>query len=238
MGADLSIVIPAFNEEDRLERSLPLVRRYCRRAWPSHEVIVVDDGSTDGTSEVVSRLAGEWKNLGLRVLERNRGKGYATRTGVLAARGEWILCTDADLSMPIEQVERFLARGGEHPVVIGSRVIPGALALRPPPLHRTVMGRVFNWMVRALVGGNHLDTQCGFKLFRRDAARAIFSRLEVEGFAFDVEVLYLADLLGYTVCEVPVSWQDQDHSTMRLFSDPPRMFLDILKIRLRHLRRG
>jgi dolichyl-phosphate beta-glucosyltransferase len=229
----LSIVIPAYNEEERIGRSLERVREYCRRAQPAHEVIVVDDGSRDGTAAVVLQCAKKWDRLKLMTLE-HRGKGHATKMGVLASSGEWILCSDADLSTPVEQVENMLAAGKQHAIVIGSRSVNGASVTQPPPFHRKVMGRVFNWIVKALAVRGFQDTQCGFKLYRRDAARDIFNRITLDGFAFDVETLYLAGKLGYSVAEVPVSWRNDERTKVRLLSDPPRMFLDVMKIRWRH----
>ena len=229
----LSVVIPAYNEEERIGESLERIKEYCARDQKSHEVIVADDGSLDGTSATVLQHAKRWKELKLMTLE-HRGKGHATRMGVLASSGEWILCSDADLSTPIEQVEKLLAAGKQHPIVIGSRSISGASVTQPPPFHRKVMGRVFNWIVKALAVRGYQDTQCGFKLFRRDAARDIFSRLTLDGFAFDVETLYLAGKLGYSVAEMPVSWRNDERTKVKLLSDPPRMFLDVMKIRWRH----
>jgi dolichyl-phosphate beta-glucosyltransferase len=229
----LSIVIPAYNEEQRIGESLRSIKEYCRKARPACEVIVVDDGSQDGTSATVLQHAKKWKQLKLMTLE-HRGKGHATKMGVLASSGEWILCSDADLSTPVEQVENLLAAGAQHAIVIGSRSISGASVTQPPPFHRKVMGRVFNWIVKALAVRGFQDTQCGFKLYRRDAARDIFSRVTLDGFAFDVETLYLAGKLGYSVAEVPVSWRNDERTKVKLLSDPPRMFFDVMKIRWRH----
>jgi len=229
----LSIVIPAYNEEQRIGKSLQRIKEYCRRSQPACEVIVADDGSRDGTPSVVLNHAKQWKELKLMALE-HRGKGHATKMGVLASSGEWILCSDADLSTPVEQVENLLAAGERHAIVIGSRSVSGASVTQPPPFHRKVMGRVFNWIVKALAVRGFQDTQCGFKLYRRDAARDIFNRITLDGFAFDVETLYLAGKLGYRVAEVPVSWRNDERTKVKLLSDPPRMFLDVMKIRWRH----
>lgn len=229
----LSIVIPSYNEEERIGESLQRIKEYCQRAQPAHEVIVVDDGSQDGTSATVLQHAKRWRELKLMTLE-HRGKGHATKMGVLASSGEWILCSDADLSTPIEQVEKLLAEGKDHSIIIGSRSISGASVTQPPPFHRKVMGRMFNWIVKALAVRGFQDTQCGFKLYRRDAARDIFSRITLDGFAFDVETLYLAGKLGYKVAEVPVSWRNDERTKVKLLSDPPKMFFDVMKIRWRH----
>jgi dolichyl-phosphate beta-glucosyltransferase len=229
----LSVVIPAYNEEERIGESLRRIKEYCQKARPAHEVIVVDDGSQDGTPSVVLNHAKQWKELKLMTLE-HRGKGHATKMGVLASSGEWILCSDADLSTPIEQVENMLAAGAQHAIVIGSRSISGASVTQPPPFHRKVMGRVFNWIVKALAVRGFQDTQCGFKLYRRDAARDIFSRITLDGFAFDVETLYLAGKLGYSVAEVPVSWRNDERTKVKLLYDPPKMLFDVMKIRWRH----
>jgi dolichyl-phosphate beta-glucosyltransferase len=229
----LSIVIPAYNEEERIGESLRRIREYCRRARPDYEVIVVDDGSRDGTGAVVLNHAKQWKELKLMTLE-HRGKGHATKMGVLASSGQWILCSDADLSTPVEMVEKLLAEGKDHSIVIGSRSIGGAAVTQPPPFHRKVMGRVFNWIVKALAVRGYQDTQCGFKLFKREAALDIFGRITLDGFAFDVEMLYLAGKLGYQVAEVPVSWSNDERTKVKLLYDPPRMFLDVMKIRWRH----
>jgi dolichyl-phosphate beta-glucosyltransferase len=229
----LSIVIPAYNEEERIGESLRRIKEYCQKARPAHEVIVVDDGSQDGTSSVVLNHAKKWKKLKLMTLE-HRGKGHATKMGVLASSGQWILCSDADLSTPVEQVEKLLAEGKDHPVVIGSRSIKGASVTQPPPFHRKVMGRMFNWIVKALAVRGYQDTQCGFKLFKREAAMDIFGRITLDGFAFDVEMLYLAGKLGYQVAEVPVSWRNDERTKVKLLSDPPQMFFDLMRIRWRH----
>jgi dolichyl-phosphate beta-glucosyltransferase len=228
-----SVVIPAYNEEQRIGESLERIREYCLRARPSHEVIVVDDGSRDGTAAVVLDHAKKWSRLKLMTFP-HRGKGHATKMGILASQGEWILCTDADLSTPIDQVENLLAAGEQHPIVIGSRSVSGASVTNPPPFHRKVMGRVFNLIVKALAVRGFEDTQCGFKLYRRDAAQNIFERVTLDGFAFDVETLYLAGRLGYPVAEVPVSWSNDKRTKVKLYYDPPRMFFDVLKIRWRH----
>jgi dolichyl-phosphate beta-glucosyltransferase len=230
----LTLVIPAYNEERRLEESLARVRAWLDAHQPRAEVLVVDDGSRDGTAALVERLALGWPAVRLLRLGRNQGKGAATRRGVLEARGEWILCSDADLSTPIEETARLLAAGERAPVVIGSRSIAGANITRRQPLHRVAMGRAFNLAVRTVTPGHHADTQCGFKLYRHDAARDIFSRLTVDGFAFDAEVLYLAHALGYPVAEVAVTWHNDERSSVDIWRDPARMLLDIARVRWRH----
>ncbi len=197
-------------------------------------MIVVDDGSTDDTAAVVRSHASDWPQLRLLQLDRNRGKGAATRRGVLEARGDWVLTSDADLSTPLPEVERLLVAGADAPVVIGSRSIAGANITRRQPLYRVAMGRSFNRATRMVTPGSHNDTQCGFKLYRRDAGRDLFERLTVEGFAFDVEVLYLAHKLDYPVAEVAVTWHNDERSSVNVWLDPARMFVDIFRIRRRH----
>jgi dolichyl-phosphate beta-glucosyltransferase len=231
---ELSVVIPAFDERERIGASLDSMRGWLEERHPSHEVLVVDDGSRDETAAIVARAAERWPRLQLLRLDANRGKGAATQRGVLQARGAWVLCSDADLSTPIEEADRLLEAGRRADVVIGSRSIEGADITRRQPLHRVLMGRVFNIATRAVTPGHHADTQCGFKLFRRDPARDVFSRLTIEGFAFDVEVLYLAHRLGYRVAEVPVTWHNDERSSVRIWRDPAKMFVDIFQIRRRH----
>lgn len=235
---ELSVVIPAFNEARRIGPSLDRARAWLDVRHPGTEVIVVDDGSRDDTAAVVEARADAWPGLRLLRLDRNQGKGAATRRGVLEASGAWILCSDADLSTPIDEAERLLAAGARAPVVIGSRSIAGANITRRQPLHRVAMGRAFNFAVRCATPGGHADTQCGFKLYRRDAARDLFGRLTVTGFAFDVEVLTLAHALGYPVAEVPVTWHNDERSSVDVWRDPARMLRDIVRIRLKHRRTG
>ncbi|MFH1469063.1 MAG: dolichyl-phosphate beta-glucosyltransferase [Pseudomonadota bacterium] len=232
----LSLVFPAFDEARRIGDSLAKARAWLDVHSPHAEVLVVDDGSRDGTAALVEGLAQGWPALRLIRLGRNQGKGAATRRGVLEARGAWILCSDADLSTPIEETARLLAAGERAPVVIGSRSIDGANITRRQPLHRVAMGRAFNLAVRAVTPGRHADTQCGFKLYRHDAAQDLFSRLTVAGFAFDAEVLFLAHALGYPVAEVPVTWHNDERSSVNVWRDPARMLVDIAKVRWRHRR--
>ena len=204
---ELSLVIPAYNEEKRLPVSLARIADWLGSRTPaiSAEVLVVDDGSSDRTAAVAEKTAGGL-GLAFRVirLPENRGKGAAVRAGALEAKGAHVLVTDADLSTPIEEVDKLLAAGA--PVAIGSRGVDATLVKQRQSLFRVASGRLFNLLVRVLAVSGIRDTQCGFKLFRADAAREVFSRAVVDRFAFDVEALLLARRLGFAIKEVPVLW--------------------------------
>jgi len=224
----ISVVIPAYNEADRLEATLQAVDIWLRQYGAQAEVIVVDDGSSDATGELAQRWQGG--ELPLRVLrhERNRGKGAAVRTGVLAARGELILVTDADLSTPIEEAAKLLALIDGRDVVIGSRAAPGADLRVPQGWLRQLLGKSFNRILRIAGMTTYRDTQCGFKLWRSGAAHAVFSSSRIDGFAFDVEVLLLAQRGGYHLAEVGVEWRNSPQSRVRMVSDSVKMFLAVL----------
>lgn len=233
----LSVVIPAYNETARLEPTLRRVIDYCRAHCPDFEILVVDDGSTDGTPDLVERIAAAERGVKLIALGANRGKGAAVRSGMLAARGREVLFSDADLATPIEELDKLRQRLADGcDIAIGSRAAPGAdIRVRQHPM-RELMGRTFNLMVRVAALGGIRDTQCGFKLFRRDAARDLFGRARLDGFAFDVEVLWLARG-RYQVAEVPVVWSHVDDSKVSPGGDAARMFVDLLRIRWLHRRR-
>jgi dolichyl-phosphate beta-glucosyltransferase len=228
----LSIVIPAYNEEARLGPTLERIEAWRRTRREAIEVIVSDDGSKDRTREIAA--AG-----GARVVGHapNRGKGAAVREGMLAAIGDRVLMCDADLATPIEEVDKLgaeLDRGKD--IAIGSRAIDRDLIeTRQHPM-RELMGRTFNGIVRLLVLGGIKDTQCGFKLFSRAAAQELFGRATVDGFAFDVEILWLARG-RYEVAEVPVVWRHVEESKVSPGADAMRMFVDVIKLRVRHGRR-
>src|SRR6266568_2532999 len=203
----LSVVIPAFNEAERLPRTLARVNAHLVGQGPPYEIVVVDDGSTDGTAESARAEGGP--ALTLLRYQPNRGKGYAVRRGMLAARGARRLMTDADLSTPIEELDRLCARMDEgHDVVVGSRALPASRIEVRQPWYRENMGRLFNLFVRALAVPGVRDTQCGFKLFSAAAARDVFSAARLDGFSFDVEALFLARRKGYRIAEVPVRWRN------------------------------
>ena len=228
MRRSISIVIPAYNEEKRLPSTLEKVNAYLRQAhWEFAEVLVVDDGSRDGTAAAAERA-------GVRVLRNpgNRGKGYTVRNGMLKAQGEWTLFTDADLSTPIGELEKLWnSAAREHAqVAFGSRALDRSLVGVHQPLFRESMGRVFNLLMRLETGLPFRDTQCGFKLFETNAAREIFKRQRLDGFGFDVEVLYIAAHLGYRVLEVPVRWNDAAGSTVSMWRGVAA-FLDPLTVR-------
>jgi dolichyl-phosphate beta-glucosyltransferase len=224
----ISIIIPAYNEEKRLPSTLQQVRDYLARSpWEFSELVVVDDGSRDGTAPVA-------RAAGARVLGNpgNRGKGFTVRHGMLEAKGEWILCTDADLSAPIEELDRLweAADRNQALVAIGSRALDRSLIGVHQPFFRERMGRVFNFTMRQLTGLPFQDTQCGFKLFQAAAAREIFGRQLLDGFGFDVEVLYIAQRLGYKSIEVPVKWNDMAGTKVSMWRGM-KAFLDPLKVR-------
>jgi len=242
----LSVVIPAYNEQERLPATLDKVMSYLTQQPYASELIVVDDGSADDTAGIVEKAAEQY--AGLRVIRNpHRGKGYAVRTGVLNATGKYILYSDADLSAPIEEVEKLLPYlRGRYQVAIGSREGVGA-ARYDEPYYRHLMGRVFNTFVKLVALPRFNDTQCGFKAFRRDVAHKLFRGLHLYGdnsgevrgamvTGFDVEVLYLALKWGYRVKEVPIRWYYSKGANVNPIKDSYRMLKDILKVRLNDLR--
>jgi dolichyl-phosphate beta-glucosyltransferase len=228
---DLSIVIPAYNEESRLPASLGTIAAYigARPSAPRIEVLVVDDGSADATGACAEE-AGRRHGLFLRVLRfpANRGKGAAVRAGCLEAAGDLVLVSDADFSTPIYEWEKLASANA--PVAIGSRALDESLVKERQSLGRVAMGKLFNRLVRLLLVPGIRDTQCGFKLFTREAAREIFSRAKVDHFAYDVEALLLARRLGYAIAEVPVLWFNSADSRVTLFGGA-EAYWDVLRIR-------
>jgi dolichyl-phosphate beta-glucosyltransferase len=237
----LSIVIPAYNEERRIVPSLERIREYLVAWGEPSEVIVVDDGSRDGTSKVVESEVPRYQESGipLRLLGdgTNRGKGATVRTGVLAASGYIVLFTDADLSAPIDEAPKLVEPilRGEAAVALGSRGLDYKLIGVHQPPARELAGRFFNVVMRLVTGLPFKDTQCGFKAFRRDAARDIFSRVRIDRFGFDVEALYLARKLGYETLEVGVVWNNVEGTTVSMVGGIAA-FADPLRVRLNDLR--
>jgi dolichyl-phosphate beta-glucosyltransferase len=233
---DLSVVIPAFNESLRLGPTLRRVAEYLQQSGLRYEVLVVDDGSTDDTAGVARQFASE----GVRVLrqEVNRGKGAVLKAGVLESRGREVLLCDADLSTPIEDIERLRPHLAEAEVVLGSRAVASSEIEQHQPFYREMMGRTFNFIIQ-LVGVRGLrDTQCGFKLLDGDVARQLFAELQIQRFAYDVELVWLARRHGYRVAEVGVRWKDSPSSKVNPLTDSLRMLLDVLSLRLRDWRQG
>jgi dolichyl-phosphate beta-glucosyltransferase len=227
-------VIPAYNEADRLEGSLSAIGDYLRGRFDAFELIVVDDGSEDRTPAIVESYARGHAGVRLVSYQPNRGKGHAVRAGILQARGELVLFSDADLATPIEEIEGLLARlHAGSDVAIGSRAVPGTSLVVRQPWYRELAGRCFNLLAQRVTPGIR-DTQCGFKLFRRDAAHDIFSRSREDGFGFDAEALHIAIRRGYRIDEVPVRWSHREGSKVRLLRDSTRMFLALLRVGRRH----
>jgi dolichyl-phosphate beta-glucosyltransferase len=236
----LSLVIPAYNERGRIGSTLEAAAAYFAEEGIDGELVVVDDGSGDGTADLVGRYAQTHPAVRLLRNDRNHGKGYTVRRGMLDAQGAVVLFCDADGSTPMGEATKLLGliESGQADVAIGSRELPESDLARPQPWHRRAMGWVFRQLVRMIAVRGFRDTQCGFKAFRREAAQEIFRRQTLERFAFDVELLVIAHRLGYRVVEVPVRWLDNPDSRVRPGVDSMRMLLDLFRIRLRALRGG
>jgi dolichyl-phosphate beta-glucosyltransferase len=227
---DLTVVIPAFNEEERLGPSLRRALDYL--AWRPglrYEVLVVDDGSRDATVQVAEGFAAE----GVRVLVQpaNRGKGAALQAGVLASRGSRVLLSDADFSTPIEELEKLESYLPQAELVLGSRAVAGADIQERQPFYRELMGKTFNLVVRLMGVKGLRDTQCGFKLLQGEVARRLFAQMQIAGFAFDVEMIWLAQRQGYRIVEVGVIWVNSAASKVDPLRSSFEMFRDVLRIR-------
>lgn len=230
----LSIIIPAYNEETRLPSTLKRVLEYMALRDFSYEIIVVDDGSRDGTAGVVRQFMETHETVRLVSNGMNRGKGYSVRHGVLEAWGRDVLFSDADLSTPIEECEQLLPyiSSGEFDIAIGSRSLPESHLVVRQPWYRERMGKAFNWLVRKVAGLSDIpDTQCGFKCFRGETARHLFRKQRIEGFAFDAEILYLARKFGYKIKQVPISWYNSPASKVSIIRHSLQMLKDLIKMR-------
>jgi glycosyltransferase involved in cell wall biosynthesis len=240
MSPQLSVVIPAFNEAERIVPSLQKVREFIQAQNLTTEVIVVNDGSKDGTAEAVKGQISNFKSPAtLQLLENpsNRGKGYSVRNGILRSTGDLVLFSDSDFSSPIEEYHKLAAplKAREASIAIGSRAVKGSQVLTHQPWIREYSGRCFNLVVRAISGLPFRDTQCGFKLFTRQAADAVFRLQTVEGFGFDVEILYIARKLGLKTVEVPVVWNDTKGTRVRFLSDGAHMLMDLMRVHYQDL---
>lgn len=233
----LSIVVPAYNEEMRIGKTLKEILSYLSTHNYTYELIIVDDGSTDETIRVVNDATREREDVNILTNGHNCGKGFAVKKGMLRASGQYILFTDADLSTPVGELGKFLEQlESGFDLVIGSRKTHGAIVEVHQTWVREYMGRVFTWLTNIIVTKNLTDITCGFKCFRLEAAKRIFSRQRLNDWSFDAEILFIAQKLGYIIKEVPVSWRNDPHTKVHLLRDTFNSFLGLLKIRLNNWR--
>ena len=228
----LSVVVPAYNEEDRLKLTLPHLCKDVQRRFLDYEIIVVDDGSSDDTARIVKELSIINENIRLIRYRDNMGKGHAVRTGVLAARKDYILYCDADLSTPFREVRKLLKALDEGcDIAIGSRANQSSRILKRQPIYRILMGKTFNKLVKLLAVSGINDTQCGFKCFKASIAHDIFMDCQINGFSFDVEMLHIAKKRGYSIMELGVLWKNNTESKVHPVYHSMQMFKDLLIIR-------
>jgi dolichyl-phosphate beta-glucosyltransferase len=241
MKPDVTIVIPAYEEEERLGASLAKIVEYLRGSAPNTEIIVVDDGSKDNTAQSAEKFFSKVDDIPARVIryEQNRGKGYAVKTGLQAATADIALFSDADLSTPIAEMPKLIdpITAGEYDVTFGSRALDRSLIGTHQPWRREQGGKVFNLVVRTLTGLPFWDTQCGFKAFDLTKFRPLLDLMQIDRFGFDVEFLYVATLHGLKLKEIPVRWDNDERSKVNVFRDSLRMFNEVREIR-RNAKRG
>lgn len=231
----LSLVIPAYNEQERLPPTLDSLLEFFGVDTEGYEVIVANDGSTDDTVQVVKSYQQKAAQIKLLSLTENQGKGAATKAGVLAAQGAFVLFEDADGSTPIGEIERLQqAINDGADIAIGSRALCSEETAVATSFHRKALGRLFNWLMNALLLPGIADTQCGFKLFTREAARFVFTKQQTTGFSFDLELLYIARAVNLKISEVPVNWTNVEGSKVNLIADAQKMFFDAFRIRSWH----
>ncbi|MDQ4121547.1 MAG: glycosyltransferase family 2 protein [Acidobacteriota bacterium] len=241
MSLPLSIIVPAYNEADRLGESLKIIIAYLQNSPTKAELIVVDDGSSDDTARIAEEIFARTPEIRARAIryEQNRGKGFAVRTGLAAAQGEIALFSDADLSTPIEELTKLVEpiQSSEADVTFGSRALDRSLIGTHQPWRREQGGKVFNLVVKSLTGLPFWDTQCGFKAFRMSVFRPLLSVMQIDRFGFDVEFLYVANLAGLHLKEIPVRWNHCEGTKVSVWRDSRRMFGEVRQIR-KNARRG
>lgn len=235
MKPEISIIIPAYEEQERLGASVAKVLQYIKTAQPAAELIVVDDGSKDKTAEIAREVCAEFSDVTTNVIryDENRGKGYAVKTGLLAASGDTAIFSDADLSTPIEELPKLVdpIRSGAYDLTFGSRALDRSLIGVHQPWRREQGGKVFNFIVRTLTGLPFWDTQCGFKAFNMNKFRPLLDVMQIDRFGFDVEFLFVADLHKLRLKEIPVRWDHDERTKVNVFRDSQRMFNEVRLIR-------
>ncbi|MFH1825508.1 MAG: dolichyl-phosphate beta-glucosyltransferase [Candidatus Firestonebacteria bacterium] len=230
---DLTIVIPAYNEEERIGQAINIIENYLSKERFKFEIIVVNDGSYDLTSKVVEELSSKYKNIKLINNKVNSGKGYSVKCGMLVGDGQYVLFADADMSTPISEIQnmlKFFEQG--YDVVIGSRRIRGSKIKLYQPILRRFLGWLFHVVRRIFYLWEIKDTQCGFKCFKKEVIKPIFSKQTINGFVFDVEILFIAKNLGYKIKEVPVVWTDNIKSTLNPFKHLKEVIKDLIRIKM------
>lgn len=229
---DLSLIIPAFNEEERIAKNLNNAINYLEQQNIKYEIIVVDDGSNDNTVTIIRNF---FKDIKIIELGKNLGKGAAVRAGMLEAKGNIKLFSDADFSTPLYEMHKLIQKIKEGAdICIGSRAIDRSYVKEHQPFYREYMGKIFNKFVQLLVFRGIPDTQCGFKAFKKDVADKLFSHSKINGFSFDVEILYLAKKYGYKLEQIPVEWYNDARSKVHPVKDSFEMFCELIKIRKLH----
>jgi len=232
----VSIVIPCFNEERRLPATIEAIHGFFHRRGTQFELIIVDDGSVDDTSKLVNDVTQTLTGITLIRHEKNTGKGFAVKAGVLRSLGSAVLICDADLSTPIDEIDRLLPLLDEGcDIVIGSRRMRDSNIVMKQPWYRQVMGKIYNMLVNSVLALGFRDTQCGFKLFKGDVARSLFAKSRINGFSFDAEILFMAKRQGLKVREMPVSWSDSRGSKISVLTDPLKMMGEVFKVRINWL---
>jgi dolichyl-phosphate beta-glucosyltransferase len=236
----LSVVIPIYNEENRILKSLKKIIHYFSNKGINFEIILVNDGSIDRSLEIIKNFQEEksnFDNLYITIIDNkeNKGKGFSIREGIMYSNGEFVLFTDADLSTPIDHLDEFLSYlRDDYSIAIASRGLPDSRLIISQNVFRKNMGKIFNFIVRSSIKLPFKDTQCGFKLFKKKAAKKIFQLVKISDFSFDVEVLYIAKQLGYKIVEIPVTWENSADSKVSVFKDSVKMFMSVLKIKKMH----
>lgn len=237
MKFDLTVIVPAYNEEKRIKKTLEIILNYLQKNTYGYEIIIIEDASTDKTFKIISDFKNKHKEKYISIIKNkiNLGKGYSIKQAIFKAKKQYVLFTDADNSTPISELPKFIKLVEKYDVLIASRNLNKS-KITKQPLYRRLPGKIFPILVRLLLIKNIKDTQCGFKMFKTDQAKKIFKKQTIKHWAFDAETLFISKKLGYSIKEIPVRWINDSDSKLKIFKDPFYMFIDLLKIKLNDLK--